>query len=172
MEPLEKAQNEYKKKFEVRKKQLEKEEAVQNSVNSKSKEQLDTDAEQQATQNSFENMSDLDDRKKAFDESEAGMRFKEIENKVKAFKELADDDIDDPKKALKFYEKRIEMFAEVKDYLEGAEVMFDDVVRLEKWMDEGLENATKSLGIQRGSIADNISTRITQIRTRLDEYTR
>tara|TARA_R110001592_G_scaffold104785_2_gene294806 strand:- start:1980 stop:5570 length:3591 start_codon:yes stop_codon:yes gene_type:complete len=169
MEPLEKAQNEYKKKFEVRKKQLEKEEAVQNSVNSKSKEQLDTDAEQQATQNSFENMSDLDDRKKAFDESEAGMRFKEIENKVKAFKELADDDIDDPKKALKFYEKRIEMFAEVKDYLEGAEVMFDDVVRLEKWMDEGLENATKSLGIQRGSIADNISTRITQIRTRLDK---
>ena len=169
MEPLEKAQSEYKKKFEIRKKQLDKEEAIQNSVNSKSKEQLDTDAEQQATQNSFENMSDLDDRRKAFDESEAGMRFKEIENKVKAFKELADDDIDDPKKALKFYEKRMEMFAEVKDYLEGAEVMFDDVVRLEKWMDEGLENATKSLGIQRGSIADNISTRITQIRTRLDK---
>tara|TARA_R100000995_G_scaffold84808_1_gene64954 strand:- start:3101 stop:6691 length:3591 start_codon:yes stop_codon:yes gene_type:complete len=169
MEPLEKAQSEYKKKFEIRKKQLDKEEAIQNSVNSKSKEQLDTDAEQQATQNSFENMSDLDDRRKAFDESEAGMRFKEIENKVKAFKELADDDIDDPKKALKFYEKRMEMFAEVKDYLEGAEVMFDDVVRLEKWMDEGLENATKSLGIQRDSIADNISTRITQIRTRLDK---
>jgi len=169
MEPLEKAQSEYKKKFEIRKKQLDKEEAIQNSVNSKSKEQLDTDAEQQATQNSFENMSDLDDRRKAFDESEAGMRFKEIENKVKAFKELADDDIDDPKKALKFYEKRMEMFAEVKDYLEGAEIMFDDVVRLEKWMDEGLENATKSLGIQRGSIADNISTRITQIRTRLDK---
>ncbi len=169
MEPLEKAQSEYKKKFEIRKKQLDKEEAIQNSVNSKSKEQLDTDAEQQATQNSFENMSDLDDRRKAFDESEAGMRFKEIENKVKAFKELADDDIDDPKKALKFYEKRMEMFAEVKDYLEGAETMFDDVDRLEKWMDEGLENATKSLGIQRGSIADNISTRITQIRTRLDK---
>ena len=169
MEPLEKAQSEYKKKFEIRKKQLDKEEAIQNSVNSKSKEQLDTDAEQQATQNSFENMSDLDDRRKAFDESEAGMRFKEIENKVKAFKELADDDIDDPKKALKFYEKRMEIFAEVKDYLEGAEIMFDDVVRLEKWMDEGLENATKSLGIQRSSIVDDISTRITQIRTRLDK---
>jgi hypothetical protein len=169
MEPLEKAQDEYRKKYDIRKRQLEKEEAVQNSVNSKSTEQLDTEAEQKATQNSFEGMSDIDERRKAFEESEAGLRFKEIQEKVKAFKQLADEDIDDPKKALKFYEKRMEMFAEVKDYLEGAEIMFDDVVRLERWMDEGIENATKALGIQRGSIADNISKRITQIRTRLEK---
>lgn len=171
MEPLEKARKEYKHKFEIRKKQLDKEEAVQNNVNSKSIEQVDSAAEQKATQeaNNDSMGSDINKRRQSFDESEEGQRFQQIKKKVEDFRSLTEDDITSPEQALKFYEKRMEAFAEVKAYLEESGIMFDDVVKLERWMDEGTEAALKSIGIKKGSVADNISSKITQIRTRLDK---
>tara|TARA_Y100000593_G_scaffold49271_1_gene92833 strand:+ start:4 stop:2871 length:2868 start_codon:yes stop_codon:yes gene_type:complete len=159
-EPLEKAQRIYKQKFEERKRYLEKEEAIQNSINAKSADQFDSDAEIQAKQSSFDDtVSDIDSRRQAWEESPEYKEYLEILDEIEAFEKNNSRKIKEgkpisAKEAIEFYEKRMAAFAKVRNYFDEAGEMFDEVERLDKWMEQGNENALKSLTAEKTDLSD------------------
>ena len=159
-EPLEKAQKIYNQKWEERKKYLEKEEAIQNSINAKSADQFDSDAEIQAKQSSFDDtISDIDSRRQAWEESPEYKEYLEILDEMEAFEKNNSRKIKEgkpisAKEAIEFYEKRMATFSNVRNYFDEAGEMFDDVERLDKWMEQGNENALKSLTAEKTDLSD------------------
>ena len=159
-EPLEKAQKIYKQKFDERKRYLEKEEAIQNSINEKSIDQLDSDVEIKARQASLnETLSDIDQRRQLWEESPEYKEYLNIKKEIDAFETNNKRKIKEGKKinakeALEFYEKRMANFATVRNYFDEAGGMFDEIEALDKWMEQGNESALKSLSLQTADLSD------------------
>ena len=88
IEPLENAKKIYKKKWNERAKQIEKEEALQNSINEKSIDQLDSDAEIKAKESSFsDGISDAEKRRQKWEDSEEYKEYLQIKRDVEIFDE-------------------------------------------------------------------------------------
>ena len=159
IEPLENAKKIYKKKWNERAKQIEKEEALQNSINEKSIDQLDSDAEIKAKESSFsDGISDAEKRRQKWEDSEEYKEYLQIKRDVEIFDEnnkrkIREGKPIDAKEAMEFYQERGVHFARVRNYFDEAGEMLNEIEDLDRWLELGNESALKSLEIKKGDLS-------------------